>query len=118
MIYLYCLASCLEFVHSKWVAINFEGAFLFISLKVPFFQKVRFVFQISQSPKKIIPKIYPELGRFEKRILLSEKKAPLALLIFGRYIKLIPIKLYIRFSFSVILCTPNISDLPLALTFT
>ena len=26
-----------------------------------FFQKVRFVFQISQSPKKIIPKNYPEL---------------------------------------------------------
>ena len=30
-------------------------------LKVAFFQKVRFVFQISQSPKKIIPKNYPEL---------------------------------------------------------
>ena len=29
--------------------------------KVPFFQKVRFVFQISQSPKKIIPKNYPDL---------------------------------------------------------
>ena len=32
-------------------------------LKVSFFQKVRFVFQISQSPKKIIPKNYPELER-------------------------------------------------------
>ena len=30
-------------------------------LKVFFFQKVKFVFQISQSPKKIIPKNYPEL---------------------------------------------------------
>ena len=30
-------------------------------LKVAFFQKVRFVFQISQSPKTIIPKNYPEL---------------------------------------------------------
>ena len=30
-------------------------------LKVPFIQKVRFVFQISQSAKKIIPKNYPEL---------------------------------------------------------
>ena len=30
-------------------------------VKVAFFQKVRFVFQISQSPKKIIPKNYPEL---------------------------------------------------------
>ena len=29
-------------------------------LKVVFFQKVRFVFQISQSPKKLIPKNYPE----------------------------------------------------------
>ena len=32
-----------------------------VSVKVPFFQKVRFVFQISQSPKNIIPKNYPEL---------------------------------------------------------
>ena len=31
------------------------------STKGGFFQKVRFVFQISQSPKKIIPKNYPEL---------------------------------------------------------
>ena len=31
------------------------------SLKVAFFQKVRFVFQISKSPKKNIPKRYPEL---------------------------------------------------------
>jgi hypothetical protein len=31
------------------------------ALKVVFYQKVRFVFQISQSPKKIIPKNYPEL---------------------------------------------------------
>ena len=31
-------------------------------LKVTFFQKARFVFQISQSPKKIIPKKYPELN--------------------------------------------------------
>ena len=30
-------------------------------LKVAFFQKVRFIFQISQSPKKVIPKDYPEL---------------------------------------------------------
>ena len=30
-------------------------------LKVAFFQKVRFVFQISQSPKKIVPKNYPKL---------------------------------------------------------
>ena len=30
-------------------------------LKVFFFQKVRFVFQISKSPKNIIPKNYPEL---------------------------------------------------------
>ena len=30
-------------------------------VKVAFFQKVRFVFQISQSPQKIIPKNYPEL---------------------------------------------------------
>ena len=29
--------------------------------KGAYFQKVRFVFQISQSPKKIIPKNYPEL---------------------------------------------------------
>ena len=75
---------------------------------MPFFQKVRFVFQISQSPKIIIPKNYPELeiwkkmftdmcgnfqfqaqdsffriffweiGRFEKGISLSEKKALLS----------------------------------------
>ena len=32
-----------------------------IRAKGGFFQKVRFVFQISQSPKKIIPKNYPEL---------------------------------------------------------
>ena len=32
-----------------------------VQLKVPFFQKVRFVFQISQSSKKIVPKNYPEL---------------------------------------------------------
>ena len=30
-------------------------------LKVAFFQKVRCVFQISKSPKKYIPKNYPEL---------------------------------------------------------
>jgi hypothetical protein len=29
--------------------------------KGAFFQKVRFVFQISQSPQKIIPRNYPEL---------------------------------------------------------
>ena len=32
-----------------------------LRLKVAFFQKERFVFQISQSPKTIIPKNYPEL---------------------------------------------------------
>jgi hypothetical protein len=32
-----------------------------IGLKVAFFQKVRFVFQISKSPEKNIPKNYPEL---------------------------------------------------------
>ena len=32
-----------------------------LSLKVAFFQRVRFVFQISQFPKNIIPKNYPEL---------------------------------------------------------
>ena len=72
-----------------------------------YFQKVRFVFQISKSPEKNIPKNYPELEilnfppktlcgkfkfhaqdslleyffleiwRFEKRITLSEKKPPL-----------------------------------------
>ena len=69
-----------------------------------FFQKVRFVFQISKSPKKNIPNYYPELEiwiccllllvgnlnfkfrivfwnisfwRFEKWIALSEKKPPL-----------------------------------------
>ena len=31
-------------------------------IKVAFFQKVRFIFQIPQSPKKIIPKNYPELN--------------------------------------------------------
>ena len=73
-------------------------------LKVAFFQKVRFIFQISKSPKKITPNHYPELEiwisclllwaeisnfkfriviwsnlfwRFEKRISLSEKKPPL-----------------------------------------
>ena len=30
-------------------------------LKVAFFQKVRCVFQISKSPKKYVPKNYPEL---------------------------------------------------------
>ena len=60
-------------------------------LKVAFFQKVRFVFQISQSPKKIIPKNYPELEipahiskqliqiEIEKQISLSEKNTPLKL---------------------------------------
>ena len=33
----------------------------FLQLKVPFFQKVRLVLQIYQSPKKNIPKYYPEL---------------------------------------------------------
>ena len=32
-----------------------------LMLKVAFFQKVRCVFQISKSPKKIIPKNYPGL---------------------------------------------------------
>ena len=41
-----------------------------VQTKGAFFQKVRFVFQISQSPKNIIPKSYPELG-------ISEKKPPL-----------------------------------------
>ena len=32
-----------------------------VLLKVAFFQKVQFIFQIFQSPKKNIPKNYPEL---------------------------------------------------------
>jgi hypothetical protein len=49
----------------------FNNGFLFYSMmggwstwqwvKVAFFQKVRLVFQNSQSPKKTIPKNYPEL---------------------------------------------------------
>ena len=31
--------------------------------KGAFFQKVRLIFQISQSPKKIIPKNYPDLNK-------------------------------------------------------
>ena len=63
-------------------------------LKVASFQKVRFIFQISKSPKKIIPKNYPELEilissleqffgiflfeiwRSKNHIELSEKKPP------------------------------------------
>ena len=37
-----------------------------VQTKGAFFQKVRFVFQISQSPKNIIPKNYPELEISEK----------------------------------------------------
>ena len=44
---------------SQWDKILSHVAHSF--LKGAFFQKVRFVFQISQSPKKIIPKNYPEL---------------------------------------------------------
>ena len=39
-----------------------------LQLKVPFFQKVRFFFQISQSPKKVIPKNYPELEIWNFRL--------------------------------------------------
>ena len=65
-----------------------------LSLKVAFFQKVRFVFQISKSPKKkLFQKTFLDLKfkfpanfsilfflkiwRFEKQIALSERKPPL-----------------------------------------
>jgi hypothetical protein len=41
-----------------WLAVLKISA---IKLKVAFIQKVRFVFQISKSPKKYIPNYYPEL---------------------------------------------------------
>ena len=79
-------------------------------VKVAFFQKVRFVFQISQSPQKkyckkvfwtwnlnklftdiggnfkfrvqdsFFEQFFGEIGRFEKQTSLSEKKTPLDIL--------------------------------------
>ena len=52
-----CVKQSINNVVSK----KLNGFSASAQLKVAFFQKVQFFFQISKSPKQIIPKNYPEL---------------------------------------------------------